>query len=261
MALSVDVVNSRGRNLYNAPDVNAPDPITGVRPDPTYLRITEYQTTGNSWYSALLVGLEQRARGRWPQFGVSYTLSKQERDVEDFGFTAQDNYNRAAEKAAANNDRRHQLVTNVVWQLPAGFQLGLFAQARSALPFNITTGVDNNRDAQTTTDRPDLADPNGDPRDRATYNANFTGRSGNLPRNYGRGFNYFEAHLRVSKFIDLSRMRLSRLELFAEALNVSNYVNLGNPQGNIRSSAFGQATGVNGDSSPRQVEIGFRLDF
>ncbi len=99
------------------------------------------------------------------------------------------------------------------------------------------------------------------PRDRATYDANFTGRVGNLPRNYGRGFPYFEAHVRVSKFIDLSRARLDRVELFIEALNVTNYVNLGTPQGNLRSAAFGQATGINGDSSPRQVEIGFRVDF
>jgi hypothetical protein len=261
MALSVDVVNSRGRHLYNAPDVNAPDPITGLRPNPAYLRITEYQTTGNSWYNALLVGFENRARGRWPQFGVSYTLSKQDRDVEDFGFTAQDNYNRAAEKGPASNDRRHQLVTNIVWTLPAGFQLGVFSQARSALPFNITTGTDSNRDTNTTTDRPDLLNPSGDPRDRATYDANFIGRSGNLSRNYGRGFPYFEAHVRVSKLFDLSRTRLDRLELFVEALNLTNYVNLGTPQGNLRSTAFGQATGINGDSSPRQVEIGFRLDF
>jgi hypothetical protein len=261
MALSVDVVNSRGRNLYNAPDVNAPHPVTGLRPNPEYLRITEYQTTGNSWYNALLVGFEKRARGRWPQFGISYTLSKQERDVEDFGFTAQDNYNRAAEKGPASNDRRHQLVTNLVWTMPAGFQLGIFSQARSALPFNITTGVDSNRDAQTTTDRPDLANPGGDTRDRATYDANFTGRVGNLPRNFGRGFPYFETHVRVSKFLDLSRARLDRVELFVEALNVTNYVNLGTPQGNLRSAAFGQATGINGDSSPRQVEIGFRVDF
>jgi hypothetical protein len=54
---------------------------------------------------------------------------------------------------------------------------------------------------------------------------------------------------------------LDRLELFVEALNLTNYVNLGTPQGNLRSTAFGQATGINGDSSPRQVEIGFRLDF
>ncbi len=260
-ALSVDVVNTRGNNLYNAPDVNAPDPVTGLRPDPSYLRITEYQTTGNSWYSGLLVGLEKRSSGKWPQFGVSYTLSKQERDVEDFGFTAQDNYNRAAEKAPASNDRRHQLVTNVVWAMPYGFQMGLFAQARSSLPFNITTGVDNNRDAQTTTDRPDLANPDGDPRDRNTYNANFTGRSGNLPRNFGRGDPYFEAHLRFSKFINLSKAKLDRLELFVEALNITNYVNLGTPTGNLRSALFGRSTGINGDSSPRQVELGFRVDF
>jgi Carboxypeptidase regulatory-like domain len=261
MALSVDVVNSRGRNLYNAPDVNAPNPVTGLRPDPSYLRVTEYQTTGNSWYNALLVGFEKRARGRWPQFGISYTLSKQERDVEDFGFTPQDNYNRAAEKGLASNDRRHQLVTNIVWTLPAAFQLGIFSQARSALPFNITTGVDSNLDAQTTTDRPDLANPSGNTRERSTYDANFTRRVGNLPRNFGRGFPYFETHVRVSKFLDLSRARLDRVELFIEALNVTNYVNLGTPQGNLRSAAFGQATGINGDSSPRQVEIGFRVDF
>ena len=261
MAVSADFVNSRGRNLYNAPDVNAPDPVTGLRPNPAFLRITEYQTTGNSWYNAMLIGLERRAGGRWPQLGISYTLSKQVRDVEDFGFTPQNSYDRAAEKGPALNDRRHQVVTNVVWALPAGFQLGLFMQARSALPFNITTGVDNNRDTNTTTDRPDLANPDGDPLDRATYNANFTGRVGNLPRNSARGTGYFEAHLRASKFFNLSRARLDRLELFVEALNVTNHVNLDRFQGNLRSSAFGQATRIQPDSSPRQVELGFRIDF
>ena len=48
-------------------------------------------------------------------------------------------------------------------------QIGLFAQARSALPFNVTTGVDNNRDT-TINDRPDLANPDGDPRLASTYN-------------------------------------------------------------------------------------------
>ncbi len=260
MALSADYVNSRGRNLYNAPDVNAPDPITGVRPDPNFLRVVEYQTTGNSWYNALLLGLERRS-GRGPQLGVSYTLSTQERDVEDFGFTPQDNYNRAAEKAAASNDRRHQLVVNVVYALPWGMQIGLFTQARSGLPFNVTTGIDNNRDAQTTTDRPDLANPDGDPLDVSTYNGNFTGRSGNLPRNFARGPLYAEAHLRVSKMINLSRAKLDRLELFVEALNVTNHANFATPQGSIRSALFGKSAAIHGDSSPRRVELGFRLDF
>jgi hypothetical protein len=149
----------------------------------------------------------------------------------------------------------------VVWALPAGFQIGLFAQARSALPFNVTTGTDNNRDTSTTTDRPDLANPDGDPRVVSTYNAAFTGRVGNLPRNYARGDGYFEAHLRVSKFINLSRARLDRLELFAEALNVTNHVNFDRPEGSLRSAFFGRATRLQPDSSPRQVELGFRVDF
>ncbi|MDO8681065.1 MAG: TonB-dependent receptor [Acidobacteriota bacterium] len=260
IAVSADYVNSRGKNAYNAPDVNAPDPVTGLRPDPAYLRITQYQTTGHSWYNGLLLGLERRAGRRGPQLGISYTLSRQMRDVEDFGFTAQNNYDRAAEKARASNDRRHQLVTNIVWSLPAEFQIGLFAQGRSGLPFNITTGVDNNRDTSIN-DRPDLANPNGDPTDPATYHATFTGRVGNLPRNFGQGPGYFEAHLRLSKFITLSRAKLDRLEIFIEALNATNYVNLGTPTGNLRSATFGRSTGINGDSSPRQVEIGFRLNF
>jgi hypothetical protein len=260
-AVSTDYVNSRGRNLYYAPDVNAPDPVTGRRPNTAFARITEYQSTGNSWYHGLLVGLERRAGGRWPQLGISYTLSKQTRDVEDFGFVPQNSLDREAEKGPALNDRRHQLVTNVVWALPAGFQIGLFAQARSALPFNVTTGTDNNRDTSTTTDRPDLANPDGDPRVVSTYNASFTGRVGNLPRNYARGDGYFEAHLRVSKFFNLSRAGLDRIELFAEALNLTNHVNFDRPEGSLRSTFFGRATQLHPDSSPRQVELGFRIDF
>ena len=124
--------------------------------------------------------------GRGPAFGLSYTLSKQTRDVEDFGFTPQNNYDRAAEKGPASNDRRHQFVANMVYPLPWTMQIGLFAQARSGLPFNITTGVDNNRDT-TINERPDLANPDGDPLLASTYNANFTGRVGNLPRNFARG--------------------------------------------------------------------------
>jgi hypothetical protein len=139
-------------------------------------------------------------------------------------------------------------------------QIGLFAQARSGLPFNITTGLDNNRDT-TINERPDLANPDGDPRLASTYNGTFTGRVGNLPRNFARGDGYFEAHLRLSKMINLNRGGLERVELFVEALNLTNYVNLGNPQGNIRSAAFGKSTAFNSDSSPRRMELGFRLDF
>ena len=172
-----------------------------------------------------------------PRLASHIRCRSRTRDVEDFGFTPQDNYNRAAEKAPASNDRRHQLVTNVGLGDADGFQMvGCLRRRGRRLPFNVTTGVDSNRDAQTTTDRPDLANPDGDPRALSTYNANFTGRVGNLSRNYGRGDPYFEAHLRFSKFVNLSSMTLDRLELFVEALNITNYVNLGTPTGNLRSA-------------------------
>jgi hypothetical protein len=50
-----------------------------------------------------------------------------------------------------------------------------------------------------------------------------------------------------------------RLEGFVEAFNLTNRVNYGSPNGNLRSSAFGRSTGIQGDM--RRVELGVRLDF
>ena len=60
MAISADGVYSRGYNQFNNRDLNPRDPATGTRPNPNYLRITQYETEGNAWYQALLVSLERR---------------------------------------------------------------------------------------------------------------------------------------------------------------------------------------------------------
>ena len=160
-----------------------------------------------------------------------------------------------AEKALSDSHREHQLVAHLTWRLPAGFQLAGLLQARSGTPFNVTTGRDNNRDTEQN-DRPDLADPNGDPRDRNTYFTSFTDRVGSLQRNFGIGDPFMTIDARVSKFIQLPGMRF---EAFVEAFNVTNRVNFDRPNGNLRSSSFGRATRIQG--SPRQLELGFRLDF
>ena len=61
---------------------------------------------------------------------------------------------------------------------------------------------------------------------------------------------------RLSKFVT---MRRARIELFLEGFNVSNRTNLGKPVGNLRSVQFGESTTLAGP--PRQLEIGFRVDF
>lgn len=210
--------------------------------------------TGNAWSNALLVRLQRRA-GPGPTFRVSYTLSKGERDVEDFQFIAQDMNNLAAEQGPANNDRRHQLVALATQTLPLGFQVAAYFAARSGLPFTITTGRDNNGDTNIN-DRPDVVNPNGDPVDRATYNFTFSGHSGILGRNTARGPSFAQLDLRVSKIV---RFGNRKLEGFFEAFNITNRANLGTPVSNLSSASFGLPTTISG--APRQAEFGIRFDF
>jgi hypothetical protein len=256
LTLSADGVYSRGYNLFNNIDVNYPAFPGGPRPDPNYGQIIEFAMQGNSWSTALLTNLQYRSQ-HGPAFGVSYTFSKALRDVEDFQYFWMNGLNPEADKAPANNDRTHQVVVNFSWTLPAGFQLAGLASARSGLPWTVTTGIDNNKDLNTTNDRPYLAVPNGNPLSKSTYDANFVG-NGNLGRNTLRGPNYFALDTRLSKFVTLSKMKL---ELFAEAFNLTNYANLDIPTGNLRSSTFGQSAKLVNSAAPRRVELGFRVNF
>ena len=257
LSVSADGVYSRGKYQFNNRDLNYPLFPGGPRPDPSIGRIIMFGMEGNSWSSALLSSVQYRPQ-HGPSFGVSYTLSKSLRDVEDFQYFAQDELNPGADKGPSNNDRRHQLVVNFNWNLPGGVQFAGLASSRSGLPWNVTTGVDNNLDTQTNNDRPDLAVPGGNPLDKATYNASFTRRVGNLPRNVNRGPNYFSLDARVSKHFTLPRMKP---ELFAEAFNLTNYVNLGVPNGNLRAATFGQSTALATGAAPRRIELGFRVNF
>ncbi|MFP5378223.1 MAG: TonB-dependent receptor domain-containing protein, partial [Vicinamibacteria bacterium] len=256
LAVGLDAVRTVGRDLFNAVDVNAPLPGTTTRPDPGFLRVVQYQTTGESRSNALLLSVERRS-GRGPHVHVAYTWSRQTRNVEDFGFTAQNAYEPEAEWARANNDRRHQVVASAVWALPWGVQAAALLQARSGLPWTVTTGVDNNGD-QNVNDRPDLAVPGGDPTDRATYGRAFAGRSGNLGRNTNTGPAFVQLDARVSKVVRRGRYSV---EALVEAFNVLNRANLGVPVGVLTSSAFGRPTGLAQGATPRQVELGVRVGF
>lgn len=256
LALGVDAVRTLGYDLFNAIDINAPLPGTGGRPDSRYLRVVQYQTTGRSWSNALLVSLERRS-GPGPLINVSYTLSRQTRNVEDFGFTPADSFNPDAEKALSNNNRTHQVVTSVVWALPWGLQASGLIQARSGQPWTVTTGSDNNGDTSVN-DRPDLADTDGDPLSKATYFTAFTGRAGTLGRNTNTGPGFLQVDARLSKFVRVHRYSF---EGFVEAFNLLNRANLGLPVGNLASVSYGKSTGLASGATPRQVEIGLRFGF
>ena len=52
-AVSADYVHARGYNQYAWDDLNYPNPVTGVRPDPTRGRVIIYDNYGNSWNDSL----------------------------------------------------------------------------------------------------------------------------------------------------------------------------------------------------------------
>jgi hypothetical protein len=115
--------------------------------------------------------------------------------------------------------------------LPSAVRLTTLVTARSALPYNITTGADDNGDLAIT-DRP----------------------SG-MSRNSARGTAAWQLDLRLSKVVSISRRHV---ELLGEVFNVTNRRNWSAFDGVVSNPTFGKPTS-SGD--PRQIQLGVRVDF
>ena len=103
--------------------------------------------------SALLVGI-QKMHARKHSYGVAYTLSRSERDTEDWEFFAADQRDYDAERGPSAGDVRHRVAANLSVDLPLGTRLTTIVTAQSGLPYNITVGADANSDGEPSTDRP-----------------------------------------------------------------------------------------------------------
>jgi hypothetical protein len=82
-------------------------------------------------------------------FLVGYTLGSA-KSIADNG-TPSNHYDLMADWGPTSNDVRHRFVSNVIYELPWGFQVGTIVTANSAPPYNITLGTDANQAATTTT--------------------------------------------------------------------------------------------------------------
>jgi hypothetical protein len=136
----------------------------------------------------------------------------------------------------------------------AGFRLNMNVRAQSAAPYNITTGLDANRDGQTNE------------------------RQAGVVRNSGRGAPTTNVDMgivwarSVGQRVALNAQRggggagganrtpegVFRFEIFARASNVLNLVNAQNFSGVITSPFFGLATSA---AAPRRLVLGMRAFF
>jgi outer membrane receptor protein involved in Fe transport len=232
LAITVDGVYTRGYHLMVTTDTNYT--INGSpRPDPAFARKLMVQGRGDSKYKALQIGIDKRFSNRY-SFGLAYTLADAKRDTEDFNFNPVDHRNLDLEMGPSLSDSRHTVGGSANFDAPWGIKLGLGGRYRSALPYNVTTGLDDNRDTFVN--------------DRAV----------GVSRNSARGSAVWTADVRLAKVIKIAQ---SRLELIGEAFNVFNHPSLGGYTGNQRSAIFGKPTATVANFAPRQIQLSARIDF
>jgi hypothetical protein len=262
--LTTNYQYQRGVHLLHGRNLNAPIPGFG-RPDPTIGNITNIESSGYQSSHRLMVGIGPAKFVQGFFWNVNYLLMKNTNEADSPFSLPENNFNLRAERGPAANDLRHLISGFISKRLPAGFSISTIFQATSALPYNITTGFDNNGDT-VINDRPL-----------------------NLGRNSARGAARWEIGSRLSWGVDFGPVQQStaagpqvrmvrigggdgaappllpgaapkkyRLEFYAQAFNLLNHANLGAFSGVMTSPFFGQATSA---QPPRRFEVGTRVNF
>ncbi len=160
LALGIDYVHSRGRNLIRRIDANAPVSIPAgttrsaaaadltrpIVPVAGGLRLIERdESSGHSVFDGLYVNLRRRLN-RGVAFDVAYTLSRIENDTDDINFRPVDSRLADAESGPSLNDRRHILAVNGLVRIGGIIDLVPVLFVSSGQPLNVTTGRDDNGD-------------------------------------------------------------------------------------------------------------------
>ena len=269
--LSVGYQYFRGENLLMSINQNVPTCVAagtnnGCRPVSTYMNNSQYRGAGDSNYHGLHVTYLQRSKD-WSSVRVSYALSKSMNDLgEAFFSSPTDPTTVMKDWGRSDNDQRHRLVVSAsvnspmtpgttIWDhISHGFQASTMVQYYSALPFNIVSGVNS---LQGTAGRP-LADG-------AVSTANFDVRQVEfIPRNSGKGSDFFTVSLRVSRSFPLSSG--TRVEGLIETFNVTDRVNSITRNttfgpGSYPSNPVSSFNTVTAVGDPRTLQFGVRFIF
>ena len=273
-----DYMWTRGSNTLRSINVNAP--VNGVRPNASVGNITEIQSSGKRASDRVTVAFNARYIPRRMMGMVMYQYTNS-RNFADFPTALpSDSTNPDADWGPSAQDVRHRIFFNFNTPLANGVRLGLNIQGASPLPYNITTGLDDNGDTL------------------------FNDRPAGVGRNSARGASQWTTNVRLNKSFPLGGPRSGppsmplpptppsgggamnqrvgggpggpgggdgpqmvvmegtnaryRLDVFLNVQNAFNNVNYNAFIGNQLSQFFGQPTSA---AAPRRVEVGFSLGF
>ena len=292
--LMVGYFANKGTDLNIARNYN--QPINGVRPyqrlsassaiDPGLPlgNVTVYESVGNSSYNALWLTLQKRFSSGL-QFSTSYTWSKSiddnSRNVE--GLVVQNSYDLRDDRGLSDFDARNRFVLSGIYDLPfkgnrlkEGWEISLIEQIQSGNPinFHVTntsfTGAAGTLRPLVTGNVVTGYSPatNGNPayvtyvQDPGVF-LNQSNAFGNLGRNaiIGPGFSNLDAALVKNTKLN----ERFRFQIRADAFDLLNQANFGQPGSTVGTSTFGLITNTRfppGDSgSSRQLQLAMKLLF
>ena len=290
--LSATYVFAQTRRLLRSRNVNAP--IGGVRPNLSAGNIFRYESSGRFNQNQLIFNFRSNFSEAVSIFG-NYAFGAAKSDSDGAGTFPANQYDLTGEYTNSAADVRHRFVLGGSVAAPFGVRLSPFITFRSGVPYNITTGTDTNGDT-IFNDRPAFAaDLNRQCNFGTTTNPDLRScvvrtSLGNfdlqpvsgqkiIPRNYGRGPQFFVVNLRIAKefgFGGGGKKKNSKqaqtvgdnnnrtgtnspfgggggqqrgggedesrykLEFSAQIRNLFNRTNGGTPIGNLRSEFFGE---------------------
>ena len=264
-AVEVDFIHQAQKDLQTGRDHNLPaqGPLaTNPRPYPQFSSVTLIDSLTGSTYDALQAQVRRRiSRSQWQ---VSYTFSKAISDnTNDNASFSTDPWNTFGndDRGLDENDRRQSLSVSVIAPLPWQIQVAGILSLRSGIPWDITAGVDLDRDGNNQ-DRPaGLVKNSGGTESEGNLSiVNAFRQSRNLApitmEQLTRNSHDFVVDLRATKQFTLGGTM--RIDLFLEAYNLLNTVNFENPSGVITSGSFTTYTTAR---DARQIQWGARFQF
>lgn len=241
--LTFEYLTLRGVHLFRSRNVNAPLPQTGLRPDADFLNVNQVESSASLRSNAFSTTFQGRI-GKAFKGMAQYTLSRTTDDTDGLFALPADNFNLRPEWGRSNFDQRHRFTFTGALEMPRGWRASSILALASGVPFNITTGFDDNRDTAAT-DRPP-----------------------GVTRNTGQGPGLAQLDVRLTKlflFPSLfnrgeakSERRSRNLEANIDAFNVLNRTNFNNFVGELSSPFFGRA---NSARSARTVQLSLKYNF
>ncbi len=288
-SLQITYMGNKGSHLYDEYALNMDSGYAGTRPNSNYSTITSLYTDGMANYNALTGQFLYNAK-RGLSAQLAYTWAKSLDTASTTADMPVNQHDRRGEYGPSDFDVRNVFAGNVTYRLPfgngqsihncskgfgcgaiSGWQLSTIVTARTGQTFSVTSGLDNNGDGnyndrafQLTPSLSELRNTSGLARNYyfnpaavgteiASTGTNMMGRHSF----FGPGFSNVDLEARKTTKI-FENLNVTAI---AQAFNLFNTVNFGNPDSSVTSGTFGliQSTAVNGGS--RVLQFSLRFEF